>query len=59
MNKENINSLVKNIDSINQTLRLLNVPEKVIEKKITSFGNGAHVILSKKYLNKTVKVVIE
>jgi putative transposon-encoded protein len=32
---------------------------EILEKTVTKFGTGAHVVLPKKYANKKIKIIIE
>jgi putative transposon-encoded protein len=32
---------------------------EILEKTVTKFGTGAHIILPKKYANKKVKIIVE
>lgn len=58
MKNAKINTLMKNIENTNKIIDDLRASKKVIEKEVKSFGNSAHVVISKKYLNKKVKIII-
>jgi putative transposon-encoded protein len=53
-----IERLDKNIQTIQKILNSLNVPEKVLEREVKSFGNGGHVIIPKEHLDKKVKIIV-
>jgi putative transposon-encoded protein len=57
--RKEINELAKKITEINKLMKLLNVPQDILEKEIKPFGNASHIILPKEYKSKTAKVIIK
>ncbi|MGD9276137.1 MAG: DUF2080 family transposase-associated protein [Candidatus Pacearchaeota archaeon] len=55
---EKVNSIVKDLSSIEKTMESLNSIKKIIQKDVKAFGNGCHVVLPKEFLNKKAKVII-
>ena len=48
-------------DSINISSKIfeeIKVGSEVIEKEVKAFGNGGHIILPRRYLNKSIKVIL-
>jgi len=58
MENKKVDSLVKSVEKSNKLLEDLKVSKKIVEKEVKSFGNSAHVVISKKYLNQKVKIII-
>ncbi|HKL23139.1 MAG TPA: DUF2080 family transposase-associated protein [Candidatus Nanoarchaeia archaeon] len=58
MDKKKIQNLVKEIGKIEDIMKAIGVPEKVLEKEVKVFGNGGHIVLPKQHLNKKVKVIV-
>jgi putative transposon-encoded protein len=57
--EENLELLSKSIKSIEEIMKILNVPQQILERPITEFGNSSHIILPKEYAGKTAKVIIK
>lgn len=58
MDERKVQSLVKEIGKIEELMKAIGVPEKVLEKEVKVFGNGGHIVLPKQHLNKKVKVIV-
>lgn len=52
--KENIKEV-----SNDKALEILLMAEEILERKITEFGSGSHVVLPKKHVGKRAKIIIE
>lgn len=51
-------NLMDSMKRVNEDMKKLNVPEKVLDREIKPFGNASHIILPKEYSNKKAKVII-
>jgi hypothetical protein len=58
MSEKKIQNLVKEIGRIEELMKSLGIPEKVLEKEVKVFGNGGHIVLPKQHLNKKVKIIV-
>lgn len=55
-NLEKIKGCLKTVEDL---MKQLNYPEKIIEKEIKPFGNSCHMVLPKKYQNKKASIIIK
>ena len=53
------NKIKKLLNKIEGLMKGMNIPDDVIEKKITIFGNSAHVLIPRKYINKKAIIIIK
>jgi hypothetical protein len=59
MDSRKIEDLKKELEKINGILSELGVSRDIIERKVKTFGNGAHIVLPKQHVNKNVKIIVE
>jgi putative transposon-encoded protein len=57
--RKDITELIKKVTEINRIMKVLNIPEDILEKEIKPFGNASHIILPKEYKSKKAKVIIK
>ncbi len=55
----NLKKLEQGIEIITKAMKLLDIPEEVLERETKPFGNASHIILPKEYSNKIVKIIIK
>ena len=48
----------KHLEKIDSILDNIKAKKEVIEGKVVGFGNGGHIVIPKKHLNKKVTVII-
>jgi putative transposon-encoded protein len=60
------NGHLKKVEKIKQLLAelqdemdSLNIPDEILEKEITEFGNSAHIILPKDYAKKSAIIIVK
>ena len=53
---DRIKSLLREVESL---MKDINIPEKIIEKDVTVFGNSAHVVVPREYVKKKAIVIIK
>lgn len=46
------------MEELNKELKKSQVPEEILEKEISEFGNSSHIILPKEYAKKKAIVII-
>lgn len=56
--KINLRKLQDDVKTAYGTMKKI-LPEKIIEKEITSFGNSAHIVVPKEYAKKKAIVIIK
>ena len=54
-----LENLKENMKFMEENMKTLNIPEKILEKEIKPFGNASHIILPKEFANKKAKVIIK
>jgi len=46
------------LQEVEKLMKELNIPDEVLEKKITASGNSAHIVVPRKYLGKGAIVIV-
>ena len=54
----NLKKLQEDVMTAYDTMKKI-IPEKVIEKEVTAFGNSAHIVVPKEYAKKKAIVIIK
>ncbi len=57
--RTNFTKLTEGIKEIQEVMKILDVPEEVLDRDIKPFGNASHIILPEKYKGKKAKVIIK
>ena len=47
------------MEDLNKEMKKSQIPEEIMEKEITEFGNSAHIVMPKEYANKKAIVVVK
>lgn len=59
MDLDKVEKLRVQMDKVGVILNDIGANREVLEKEVKNFGNGGHVVLSKKYVNRKVQVIVD
>ena len=54
-----VNKIKELLEEIESSMKEINIPDKIIEKEITEFGNSAHVVVPREHLKKKAIIIIK